>query len=201
MESNRDQQIFNELRRNRRERLKEYQEFNRLKAFGSNRFVNSEVLTEKDVNGLCSRIKRRKHATAKDIVKLSNAFIQSNTNISAFVKTTGAINILVKELTGLDKSQQLLAAQCFCNLTLGDEVCCSKVATFAGSYLMILVMATDVSLAVSLLVEPQFEIAHLTPRSIPENLLMDSSEHHRVRTKVDEHLDVAGNFKELPSPH
>ena len=143
--------ITEELRSNRRIKLKEHQEFNRLKAFDSNRFVESEILTEKDVVGLCSRIKRRKHATEEDLRKLSNAFIQSEANIVAFIKITGAINILIKEFTGCERNQQLLAAQCLCNLSLGDETCCSKVATFAGSYLMIFIMkSSDVAFSVSL---------------------------------------------------
>lgn len=139
-----------ELRSNRRMKLRKHQGFNRMKAFDSNRFVESEVLTEKDVAGLCSRIKRRKHATEQDLRKLSNAFIQSAANITAFIKTTGAINIIIKEFTGSDRSQQLLAAQCLCNLSLGDETCCLKIATFTGSYLMIFIMkSSDVTFSVS----------------------------------------------------
>lgn len=144
--------IDNQLRQNRREKLKEHQEFNRLSAFDSNRLVESEVVyTEKDITGLCSRIKRRKHATPEDLVKLSNAFTQSEANITAFLKVTGAINVIIKEFTGNNQNQQLLAAQCLCNLSLGDEVSCSKVATFAGSYLMIFVMKTnELKLSVSI---------------------------------------------------
>lgn len=141
-----------ESRRKRREFLQEQREFNRLKAFELNRFVESEIITEKDIAGLCSRIKRRKHATAEDLTKLGNAFIQNEANISAFIKTTGAINIIIKEFTGNDHNQQLLAAQCLCNLSLGDETCCTKIATFAGSYLMIFMMKlSDTSMAVSFL--------------------------------------------------
>lgn len=139
-----------DLRSNRRMKLKEQQEFNRMKAFDSNRFMESEIFTEKVVSGMCSRIKRRKHATEEDLRKLSNAFIQTEANIMTFMKTTGAINIIIKEFTGGERSQQLLAAQCLCNLSLGDETCCSKVATFAGSYLMIFIMkSSDVLLSVS----------------------------------------------------
>lgn len=146
--------LADELRDNRRIKLKEHQEFNRLKAFDSHRFVDSEVLTEKDIAGLCSRIKRRKHASEEDLRKLSNAFIQSEANIAMFIKTTGAINIIIKEFTGSDRCKQLFAAQCLCNLSLGDEICCSKVATFAGSYLMIFIMkSNDATLTVSQIIQ------------------------------------------------
>lgn len=155
--------LADELRDNRRNKLKEHQEFNRLKAFDANRFVNAEVLTEKDIAGLCSRIKRRKHASEEDLRKLSNAFIQSEANIATFIKTTGAINIVIKEFTGSDRSKQLLAAQCLCNLSLGDETCCSKVATFAGSYLMIFIMkSNDVTLTVSSIILAESKFSFLT---------------------------------------
>ncbi|XP_039428850.1 transmembrane and coiled-coil domain-containing protein 6-like [Culex pipiens pallens] len=98
-----------------------------------------ESVTPQEIKGLASRIKRRKHADLRDLVKLSYGFQQSGENISEFVRITGAINVVVKELTGHDSDRQLLAAECLCNLSLGDEVCCEKVATFAGTYLVALV--------------------------------------------------------------
>uniref|UniRef100_A0A1Q3EW63 Uncharacterized protein n=1 Tax=Culex tarsalis TaxID=7177 RepID=A0A1Q3EW63_CULTA len=98
-----------------------------------------ECVTPQEVKGLASRIKRRKHADLRDLVKLSYGFQQSGENISEFVRITGAINVVVKELTGHDSDRQLLAAECLCNLSLGDEVCCERVATFAGTYLVTLV--------------------------------------------------------------
>ncbi|XP_019535859.3 uncharacterized protein LOC109407320 [Aedes albopictus] len=95
-----------------------------------------ENLSGQDIKGLASRIKRRKHADTQDLIKLSYGFQQSGDNISEFVRITGAINVLVKEFTGHDSDLQLLAGECLCNLTLGDEVCCEKVATFAGTYLI-----------------------------------------------------------------
>lgn len=142
--------LANELRKNRREKFKQLQEFNRLSAFEKNRFAESEIVTEADINGLCSRIKRKKRASSEDLERLANAFLQSESNISAFIKVTGAINIIIKEFTGSDRSQQLLAAQCLCNLSLGDETSCSKIATFAGSYLMIFLLnSSDASFSVS----------------------------------------------------
>lgn len=87
---------MNESREKRRDLLRGQREFNRSKAFDLNRFVESEIVTEKDIAGLCSRIKRRKHATDDDLRKLCNAFLQSEANIAVFVKTTGAINIVIK---------------------------------------------------------------------------------------------------------
>lgn len=124
------------LRARIREEFARARDLHRSLAFDTNRFLESEILTEKDVVGICSRIKRRKHATEEDLIKLSNAFFQSEANISAFIKVTGAINVIVKEFIG-NNDRQLLAAKTLCNMSLGNDVCCSRIATFAGVYLMI----------------------------------------------------------------
>jgi len=59
-----------------------------------------ESLDTKDVTGMAGRIKRRKHATSEDLCRLSLAFLQGNDNINAFAIIPGAIQVLVKELTG-----------------------------------------------------------------------------------------------------
>lgn len=192
MESNQElkQSLTDELRDDRRNKLKEHQEFSRLKAFDCNRFIDSDdVLTEKDIAGLCSRIKRRKHASEEDLIRLSNAFIQSELNISAFIKTTGAVNIVVKELTGSDNSRKLLAAQCLCNLSLGDEICCFKLATFAGSYIMILTMeSTDAALSVSQM--DFLDLIYSNFSFCTANLCLDSAKHCRSRKQIHEYFNV-----------
>lgn len=57
-------------------------------------------LTECDVIGLAGRIKRRKGATMEDFCRLKQAFIQGKEFINCFVNITGAIQVIVKELTG-----------------------------------------------------------------------------------------------------
>ncbi|KAG5675183.1 hypothetical protein PVAND_005108 [Polypedilum vanderplanki] len=125
----------NELRVKVRNDLDRFRQIKRSAAFNKNRFLENEILTEEDIKGLCSRIKRRKHADEEDLIKLGNAFFQSENNISAFIKTTGAIKVLIKEFIGKDR--RLLAAQCLCNLSLGCEAACSKIAIFGGCYLNI----------------------------------------------------------------
>ncbi|XP_053692757.1 uncharacterized protein LOC128741168 [Sabethes cyaneus] len=95
-----------------------------------------ENISTQEIKGIASRIKRRKHADSKDLLKLSYGFQQSAENISEFIRITGSINVIVKEFTGLDSELQQLAAECLCNLSLGNEVCCEKVAMFAGTYLI-----------------------------------------------------------------
>lgn len=61
-------------------------------------------ITEKDVTGLASRIKRKKGATEEDLNRLSHAFLLNVENIITFSKITGALNVIVKELTGDSQS-------------------------------------------------------------------------------------------------
>ncbi|KAH8403233.1 hypothetical protein KR222_008554, partial [Zaprionus bogoriensis] len=95
-----------------------------------------ENLGIKDVHGLASRIKRRKHATAEDMYRLSHAFLQGNDNINAFAQVQGALQVLVKELTGAHVDRQIEAAECLCNFSLGESHVCEKITTLAGSYLV-----------------------------------------------------------------
>lgn len=59
-----------------------------------------ENLSVQDVRGMAGRIKRRKQASAEDMYQLSHAFLQGNDNINEFTGVPGAIQVLVKELTG-----------------------------------------------------------------------------------------------------
>uniref|UniRef100_A0A1B0G3Q0 Large ribosomal subunit protein uL15 n=1 Tax=Glossina morsitans morsitans TaxID=37546 RepID=A0A1B0G3Q0_GLOMM len=64
-------------------------------------------LNERDVLGLAKRIKRRKRATPEYMYCLSYAFLQDLENIKVFNKTPGALQILIKELTGKKKTRKL----------------------------------------------------------------------------------------------
>jgi hypothetical protein len=119
----------------RREEFKTKLELHRSSAFDNNRFLESEIVDAGEIKHLCSRIKRKKRCTDEELEKLGNAFFQSSENVSEFIKITGAINVVIKEF--LRNDRKLLAVQTLCNMTLGDEVCCNKVALFAGAYIII----------------------------------------------------------------
>ena len=104
-----------------REKIRDYTKSNReqLRASTSDslRFGIGEIkariqeldnLTEKDVIGLAGRMKRRKHATNEDMYRLSHAFLQDDRNIQAFNKIPGAIQVLVKELTGKKRIHNII---------------------------------------------------------------------------------------------
>lgn len=106
-------------------------------------------ITDKDVAGIAMRIKRRKKADIDDLEKLSCAFLANESNISCFCKIAGALNIIVKELTGLDAATQILASEALCNLSLGNEVCCEKISTNCGSYLAMFLTSSNLRLLVN----------------------------------------------------
>ena len=59
-----------------------------------------DYIVVKDVIHLCSKIKNQKHITVDDFTNLNKAFLQAADNSIAFVATPGALQIVVKELTG-----------------------------------------------------------------------------------------------------
>ncbi|CAO1328933.1 unnamed protein product [Diamesa serratosioi] len=112
----------------------------RLDTFDEKRSTPGPLISQKDVVGMCSRIKRKKHASKEDMARLSTAFLQNKENISVFIKVTGAINVIIKEFTGCESATQIDAAEVLCNLSLGDETCCEKIASVAGTYLTIFIL-------------------------------------------------------------
>uniref|UniRef100_A0A182RMD4 IBB domain-containing protein n=1 Tax=Anopheles funestus TaxID=62324 RepID=A0A182RMD4_ANOFN len=142
-----DESPLEHIRTQKRYELKWEQKIHRKKELDRNRAGLGELhhsvgviehISEQEIKGLAGRIKRRKRCEPLDLVRLSYGFQQSRENISHFIRITGAINVIVKELTGHDYNLQLLAAECLCNLSLGDDVCCEKIANYAGTYLIAL---------------------------------------------------------------
>lgn len=96
---------------------------------------NNENITDQDIIGLAGRIKRRKQAESDDLYRLSTGFLQNELNIRTFVNIQGALNVIVKVLTGSNAKLQILAAECINNLSLGDSITCEKIALTCGTYL------------------------------------------------------------------
>lgn len=62
--------------------------------------INLQSFDKDDVLNIVKTIKKNKHVKTAEMLKLNQAFLQSTDNIEAFLNTTGAMNVLVKELTG-----------------------------------------------------------------------------------------------------
>lgn len=146
--------MMNEIREKQRQEVRRHQSEQRVDLLDRKRCGLSELyqtinieerLTEKDVGGLAARLKRRKRAEEQDLKRLTAAFLHSEKNISEFCRITGALNVIMKEFTSTDSDLQLLAAECLCNLALGEDACSKKVATAAGTYLLLYLTNTTVS--------------------------------------------------------
>ncbi|XP_063700647.1 uncharacterized protein LOC134830959 [Culicoides brevitarsis] len=168
-----------------------------------------ELLTEKDVAGLSSRIKRRKSATPTDLKRLSAAFLHDPANIEAFSKIPGALNVVVKELSGNEIENQVLAAEVLCNLALGEDVCSKKIAQAAGSYLILyldcvsnkLLVETSLWVIQNLLLSGEKTRKVLIAQGLPEKLvtLMETKDDD-LRNLSEETFAmlVVEAFKDLP---
>lgn len=167
----------------------------------SNHSINLQTFNQDDVLDIVKTIKKNKHAQTTELLKLSHAFLQSTDNIQTFLNTTGAMNVLVKELTGetkdpkvvvnafflcehsinlnsnlivgSDSEKQVLALECLCNLSLGSDVLCEKVVLQAGTYLHTFLQSSNEALQVHI-VKANSEHSNLNPFS---NYLRRFSEH------------------------
>lgn len=109
---------------------------------------NLRNYTNNDVYELIKCIKKRKRAKVDQMSKLCHAFIQSVDNISCFINIAGAINVIIKELTGNCFDSQILAAECICNLSLGSQIACEATSLCVGSYLITFLKSVDERLLV-----------------------------------------------------
>lgn len=63
--------------------------------------INLQTFTTADILAIVHRMKKQKYASPMDLMKLSHAFLQSTDNINCFINATGAIAVIVKEMTGM----------------------------------------------------------------------------------------------------
>lgn len=62
--------------------------------------INLQTFSTTDVLEIANKIKKQRHASIPELLKLCHAFLQSSENITCFVNSTGALPVIVKELTG-----------------------------------------------------------------------------------------------------
>lgn len=118
-------------------------------AIGDDYTENLRTYTQDDVLKLAKTIKHQKHANPHQLNQLCHAFLQSAENIQCFLNVTGALNVIVKEFTGSNNDAQSLAAECVCNLSLGSEIACEKLALHVASYLVTFLKSSNERLLVN----------------------------------------------------
>lgn len=62
--------------------------------------INLQTFDKADILAISNQIKRKRHAPPTELMKLSHAFLQSIEHINYFVKITGALAVIIKEMTG-----------------------------------------------------------------------------------------------------
>uniref|UniRef100_A0A1B6IEW0 IBB domain-containing protein n=1 Tax=Homalodisca liturata TaxID=320908 RepID=A0A1B6IEW0_9HEMI len=101
---------------------------------------------ESEVLIVSNKLKTKSAVRVEDLILLKLAFVQSANNIVSFLKVKGALHALVRELSSVKSNYQLVAAECCCNLALGDSRSCLQVAKAAGPYLIALMSGSNYNL-------------------------------------------------------
>lgn len=96
----------------------------------------SEEYKEEDIIKAAQNLASSSKEKEKSFSDLKNSFIQNPCHMVTFMKIEGALHSLVGHLMSQNSFDQLLAAECCCNLSLGDSKTCFKLAKAASPYLM-----------------------------------------------------------------
>ncbi|KAL0108754.1 hypothetical protein PUN28_014115 [Cardiocondyla obscurior] len=83
------------------------------------------------------KLLKKKRISLMDYRYLPNALIQSEENINAFLKVDQSLSGLVRDLSGNDPTLQLYAANCCCNIALGNTKACTVLGKAVVPYLIV----------------------------------------------------------------
>lgn len=79
---------------------------------------------------------KNKHLSVEEYRELQNALIQREENVNSFLKVDHILFAIVRDLSGNDQTIQLYAANCCCNLALGNAKACTALAKNLAPYLV-----------------------------------------------------------------
>ncbi|XP_011343236.2 uncharacterized protein LOC105282701 isoform X2 [Ooceraea biroi] len=83
-----------------------------------------------------AKLLKKKRISLEDYRYLPNALIQSEENISAFLRVDQSLSCLVRDLSGNSPNFQLYAANCCCNIALGSARTCTVLGKAVVPYLL-----------------------------------------------------------------
>lgn len=127
---------FRECKKQERQ-MKRLMAFNRYrKTLGEENDISDRVITTEEIVTIASNIKQKGKISDKDLALLKYGLTQSNDNIVAFLKVSGALHSLVREMTDISSGLISSAIDCCCNLSLGEPKACMQVAKAASPYLI-----------------------------------------------------------------
>ncbi|XP_029168485.1 uncharacterized protein LOC114938647 isoform X2 [Nylanderia fulva] len=96
-----------------------------------NQVFSTEYVNEK------AKLLKRKKISLEDYRYLPNALIQSEENIYAFLSIDQSLSGLIRDLSGNNPTFQLYAANCCCNIALGNAKACTTLGKAVIPYLLI----------------------------------------------------------------
>ncbi|XP_012219124.1 importin subunit alpha-8 [Linepithema humile] len=95
----------------------------------------SQLFSIEYVNEKVKLLKKRK-ISFEDYRYLPNALIQSEENINTFLKVDQSLSGLARDLSGNNPTLQLYAANCCCNIALGNTKACTALGKAVVPYLI-----------------------------------------------------------------
>ncbi|XP_058788547.1 uncharacterized protein LOC131675793 [Phymastichus coffea] len=129
--------IRDEIRREKLTKRKFQRDFNlsRTRSILGNLNDNDRVYDEQYVIETTKTLKK-KTLPITEYRKLQNALIQNKSHINAFFTVEHAIKGLCRDLSGTPAQSKLAAANCSCNISLGDSKACFLLCKFIAPYLI-----------------------------------------------------------------
>ncbi|KAI8436436.1 hypothetical protein MSG28_010019 [Choristoneura fumiferana] len=112
------------------------------------RNIVSQNVTQAVIADIANRLKSKSAVSVSDLRTLKNGLLENPQYTEIVLNTQGAVRGLVRELTG-QGSRQCVAADCLCNLSLGEERASAAVAKAAGLYLLAALDSLNVDLAIT----------------------------------------------------
>ncbi|XP_050436355.1 uncharacterized protein LOC126843087 [Adelges cooleyi] len=97
----------------------------------------NDTFTIQDVHNIALEIKKKKTITRNHLKLLKHAFLNGQEFILEFFRVQGAFDSLLHYTSSNDDALQLAAFECFCNMSLGDNKTCIKLAKLITPYLMV----------------------------------------------------------------
>ncbi|KAL1132565.1 hypothetical protein AAG570_010517 [Ranatra chinensis] len=110
--------------------------YNKSRIIGNDATFVDKIFDENDIKRLVKEMRRSSGCKEAVLSSLKNAFIQDRSNMITFLKIEGSLHAVVGKLMNTNPVIQLLAAECCCNLSLGDAKTCHQLAKSATAYLV-----------------------------------------------------------------
>ncbi|KAH0952795.1 hypothetical protein HN011_012249 [Eciton burchellii] len=98
-------------------------------------YLGNEVFSAEYINER-TKLLKKKQISLEDYKYLPNALIQSEENINAFLKVDQSLSCLIRDLSGNNPTLQLYAANCCCNIALGNTKACTALGKAVAPYLI-----------------------------------------------------------------